>query len=173
MITSLAVRFFQLVFGAVVLGLSITAIEWQYFGSAPATTTYCAFAGAFGMLTALIGTAAIFVEAVPDLIMAIVDALASVLFLAGGIAFAIGLRGVSCGDVNETYKSYLLNGGCKGKGDNLQCGIDIHPYALPGRCKMVEADSAFLFLGFLVSVAAAVLCYLASKRGGGARRSAV
>lgn len=59
MIASLIVRLFQIVFGAVVLGLSITAIEWQWVGSAPATTTYSAFAGAFGMLTALIGTAII------------------------------------------------------------------------------------------------------------------
>lgn len=82
MITSLAVRFFQIVFGAIVLGLSITAIKWQGHGSAPATTSYSAFTGAFGMLAALIGVAAIFIEALPQ---RIVDALASVLFLAGGI----------------------------------------------------------------------------------------
>ncbi|KAK5125055.1 hypothetical protein LTR85_001246 [Meristemomyces frigidus] len=172
-ITSLVVRFFQFVFGAIVLGLSITAIKWQWQGSAPATSSYSAFTGAFGMLTALIGTAAIFIDAVPDLIMAIVDALASVLFLAGGIAFAVGLRGVSCGNTHDTSNNYLLNGGCKGKGDNQECGFASYN-VLPGRCRMAEADSAFLFLGFLISIGAAVLCFLASRRGGGvSKHSAV
>ena len=83
-ITELVVRMFQLVFGLVALGLSVKAIAWQRYGSAPTTTSYSAFAGAFGILTALVGIATIFMEAVPDLIMAIVDALASILFLAGG-----------------------------------------------------------------------------------------
>ena len=83
-ITALVVRILQIIFGAIVLGLSIKAIKWQRYGSAPATTSYSAFAGAFGILTALVGIATIFMEAVPDLIMAIVDALASILFLAGG-----------------------------------------------------------------------------------------
>jgi len=78
-------RVFQIVFGAVVLGLSITAIKWQQHGSAPATSSYCAFVGALGMLAALIGAAVTFVDRIPDLIMAIVDGLAAILFVAGGI----------------------------------------------------------------------------------------
>jgi len=85
MLTNLLARAGQLIFGAVVLGLSITAVKWQMYGAAPAVSGYNAFVGAFGMLAALIGTAVIWIDAVPDLIMAIVDGLASVLFLAGGI----------------------------------------------------------------------------------------
>lgn len=85
MIVTSVVRALQLLFGVVVLGLSITAIKWQFVGNAPATTVFGAVCGAFGVLAALIGAAAIFIDAIPDIIMAGVDALASVLFLAGGI----------------------------------------------------------------------------------------
>lgn len=34
-----------------------------------------------------------------------------------------------------------------------------------GRCRTVEADAAFLFLGFVACVAAAALCFMAQKRG--------
>ncbi|TKA79026.1 hypothetical protein B0A55_03159 [Friedmanniomyces simplex] len=176
MLANLITRAFQLLFGAVVLGLSISAIKWQHFGSAPATSSYSAFAGAFGILAALIGIAASFIDAIPDLIMAVVDALASVLLLAGGIAFAVGLKGVTCTDDVTTAYNSLLNGGCYGSGDKKLCGFPVQNYkgVLAGRCRTAEADAAFLFLGFLASVAAAVLCFLASRRGGrGVKHSAV
>ncbi|TKA42390.1 hypothetical protein B0A54_06840 [Friedmanniomyces endolithicus] len=132
MIGNLIARAFQILCGAVVLGLSISAIKWQYFGSAPATTSYSAFAGAFGVLAALIGIATSFVEAIPEIIMVGVDGLAAVLLLAGGLVHAFQYSWTA------------------------------------------EADSAFLFLGFLASLAAAVLCFLASRRGGrGVKSSAV
>jgi len=85
MLSNLIARACQVIFGAIALGFSIGAIKWQYYGTAPATSGYSAFAGAFGILTALIGIAAAFMSMIPDLIMAIVDSLASVIFLAGGI----------------------------------------------------------------------------------------
>ena len=88
MIGNLIARAFQLLCGAVVLGLSISAIKWQYFGAAPASTSYSAFAGAFGVLAALIGIATSFVEAIPEIIMVGVDGLAAVLLLAGGLVRA-------------------------------------------------------------------------------------
>jgi len=94
-------------------------------------------------------------------------------------AFAVGLKGVSCGNGAQEVRNYLLNGGCKGKGDNRICGIPATSdkaavNMLNSRCRMVEADAAFLFLGFIASIAAAVLCFLASRRSGGrVRHSAV
>ena len=85
MLTTLITRACQLLFTAIVLGLSISALRWQLYGSVPATTSYNAFAGAFGLLGALIGLAAIWVSAIPELIMSAVDAVASILLLAGGI----------------------------------------------------------------------------------------
>jgi len=88
-------------------------------------------------------------------------------------AFAVGLKGVSCGNPSDTSRNFLINGGCKGHGSNEACGFSGYN-VLPGRCRMVEADSAFLFLGFLASIAAAILCFIASKRsGGGMKHSAV
>ncbi|KAK0284190.1 hypothetical protein LTR35_005905 [Friedmanniomyces endolithicus] len=176
MIGNLIARAFQLLCGAVVLGLSISAIKWQYFGAAPATTSYSAFAGAFGVLAALIGIAASFVEAIPEVIMVGVDGLAAMLLLAGGLAFAIGLKGVTCNNDESTAESSLLNGGSITSGTDTLYGFPTTNYhaVLSGRCRTAEADSAFLFLGFLASLAAAVLCFLASKRGGrGVKSSAV
>lgn len=90
MIVTLATRVCQTIFAAIVLGISIHAIQWQKHGSAPSTTAFCAFAGAFGLLTSLIGLAAVFISAIPGLIMAVVDALASIMLLAGGIVSSNG-----------------------------------------------------------------------------------
>lgn len=85
MLATLVTRICQLLFTAIVLGISIHAVHWQLVGKAPATTAYNAFAGALGLVTALVGLAAIWISAIPELIMAAVDALTSVLLLAGGI----------------------------------------------------------------------------------------
>lgn len=85
MLATLIVRVLQILFAVIVLGLSIHAAKWQDTGSVPATTAYSAFAGGFAILVALIGLAAIWISAIPSLIMSGVDALASILLLAGGI----------------------------------------------------------------------------------------
>nr|POE49151.1 hypothetical protein CFP56_32301 [Quercus suber] len=183
MIATLITRIFQIIFGIIVLALSIDAIKWQVYGSAPATTGYGAFTGAFCILIGLIGCVAIFVEALPGLIVAAADGLAAILLLAGGIAFAVQIRGVNCGKSDEDVLSmglnFLMNGGCRGKGDDETCGFaaDADSTAdalstLLSHCHTVEADTAFLFLGFVACIGAAVLCLMAGRRGG-ARHSAV
>ena len=83
---SFAGRGLQLVFAAVVLGLSIHLIRGQGIdGTTPATTSYNAFVGGFGMLAALVGIVAAFVDSLNGLIMMGLDALTAVFFLAGGI----------------------------------------------------------------------------------------
>lgn len=65
-----------------------------------------------------------------------------------------------------------MNGGChKVKGQTL-CAYE-NDNTIEGRCRMVEADTAFLFLGCIASIGAAVLCFIASRRGGSVRHSAV
>lgn len=78
-------RFFQLASAVIVLALSITAVRWQYFGSAPAASGYAAFAGAWATLTALVGIIAIFVASLGGIFMAAADGLASIILLAGAI----------------------------------------------------------------------------------------
>lgn len=85
MLATLVVRILQIIFAVIVLGLSVHAAQWQDTGSIPATTSFNAFAGAFGVLVAVVGIAAIWVSAIPKLIMSGIDGLASVLLLAGGI----------------------------------------------------------------------------------------
>lgn len=72
-------------FAVIVLGLSIHASQWQNIGSVPATTSYSAFAGGFAVFVSLVGIVAIWMSAIPSLIMSVIDALASVLLLAGGV----------------------------------------------------------------------------------------
>jgi len=85
MFISLIIRPLQLISAAIVLALSIGAAKWQIFETVPATTTYAAFAGGFTLLISLIGIASIWISAIPALIMSMVDILASVLLLAGGV----------------------------------------------------------------------------------------
>ena len=85
MITTLIVRVCEILFTAVALGLSIKAVRWQVSGHTPATSSYSAFAGAFGLFVAFIGVVAMWIEKIPGLIMSIIDALASVILLAAGI----------------------------------------------------------------------------------------
>jgi hypothetical protein len=82
---SIITRALQLIFAIVVLALSIRASKWQVYGSVPATTAFAASTGGFAVLVSLVGIASIWISAIPALIMSMVDGLASVLLLAGGI----------------------------------------------------------------------------------------
>lgn len=94
-------------------------------------------------------------------------------------AFAVGLKGLSCTNIETrgTLLNKFVTGGCKRHKDDYKCGYlpfdDGGKDQLEGRCKLVEADAAFLFLGFVASVVGAVLCLIASRRGGVGKRSAV
>lgn len=88
MLASLITRALQLLCAIAVLALSIRAAKWQRYESAPATTAYAAFAVGFAVLISLVGIASIWISEIPALIMSMVDALASVLLLAGGIVIS-------------------------------------------------------------------------------------
>jgi len=76
--------------------------------------------------------------------------------------------GVDCGttvyDQHNMISSELLNGGCVNTKSGPRCAWNSLE-EISGRCKVVEADSAFLLLGFAACVGAAVLCFLAQRRG--------
>ncbi|KAI9685175.1 MAG: hypothetical protein M1822_004762 [Bathelium mastoideum] len=165
-IANLGARFFQILFAIIVLGISSTMAKWQTFGSAPATTVYGAFTGGFALLIGLVGAVSIFLEVIPAIIVAGADALAAVLTLAAGIAYAVTMRGVHCSDVGTTYNNVLLDGGSiKAKGGPL-FGYD-SPVETIGRCRKAEADYAFMFLTFAVSAILVGLGLLTSGRRGG------
>jgi hypothetical protein len=60
-------------------------IRAQVFGSAPTTIRYSTFTGGFGVLVGLVGIASLFASFIPDLVPLVLDGLAGLLFLAGGI----------------------------------------------------------------------------------------
>lgn len=85
MLATIITRIFQLIFAIIVLALSVRAANWQQIGSVPTTTAYCAFAGAFAVLISVVGFAAIWLTAIPKVIMSGLDGLTALLLLAGGI----------------------------------------------------------------------------------------
>lgn len=199
-IVAAILRFVQIVFAAIVLGLSVTLAKGQapsdfkkQFPNAgydlpgvPATTAYSSFVGGFGMLVALIGFASLFVELLQGIIMLVLDGLASIIFLAGGLAVAIGLRGVSCSTSDSgqlsMYQNSLVNTGCHGEVPHLQCWVNYQYFNndsgavdhLKGRCQMDEADSAFMFLGFIICLGLlAHTFWFGGRTGMGKRATAV
>lgn len=75
----------KLIASAVVLGLSVTLENHQKYGSPPAETSFASFTGGFGIVVAAIGVASMFIDAIPTLVPLVVEGLAALFFLAGGI----------------------------------------------------------------------------------------
>ena len=146
----------QLIFCAAVLGLSISLAKGQETGSAPATTGYSGFSGAFGIIAASIGIVALFVESVNGIITWAADGLASLILLAGGIAMTIGLKGVDCGKPRSYYLNPLINCGTYDYGKDVGKGGSCLPRETnekkvkdyyESRCRMARSDDVILFIG--------------------------
>lgn len=75
----------QLIFSVVVLGLSITLAKGQGIGSVPAETGYAAFTGALGIVAGLLGIVAFFLDSLDGVVTWLVDGVAGIALLAGGI----------------------------------------------------------------------------------------
>ncbi|ETS85651.1 hypothetical protein PFICI_03676 [Pestalotiopsis fici W106-1] len=182
-IVTIGVRVFALLFGAVVLGLSVTLAKQQHEGKPPSETSFGSFTGAFGIIASGIGLFALWFDKISPLVTMIIDALASIFYLAGGISLVLALKSVkSCTGkdaVSEVtrFTNKILNGGCTTKNGQLWCyvGSDadndgIHP-DLIGRCQRAQADYVFEFLGFIVGLALITLGFLAWRRGGSRTRA--
>ncbi|RHZ58355.1 hypothetical protein CDV55_104603 [Aspergillus turcosus] len=155
------VRAFQFLFAIVVLGLSVTLAKGQRYGSVPAATGYAAFTGGAGILAALIGCAALFVDALRGIISWAIDGLASLALLAGGIAFAVLLRGTSCSNIETTWDNVLLSGGCTTIDHQKTCMSS--PSKLKSRCTSAKADAAFMFIDFVVCIAVLACSFFLSR----------
>ncbi|OXV08891.1 hypothetical protein Egran_03346 [Elaphomyces granulatus] len=143
-------RVFQFLFAIIVLGLSVSLAKGQVIGSVPATTGYGSFTGGLGILAAIVGFAALLTDFLEGIISWAIDGLACVAFLAGGIAFAVGLRGTDCSDINTTWNNAILSGGCDANGcDYFGGDIDHIEQTVKSRCTSAKADAAFMFLGFI------------------------
>ncbi|KAK8031782.1 hypothetical protein PG990_001516 [Apiospora arundinis] len=178
-IIAMAVRGVLLLSAAVVLGLSVTNAKHQVIGNPPAETSFGSFAGAFGVLVSLVGLAALFIDKIPGFFVMAADALASIFFLAGGIALTLALKSVgSCTDNADIYQFYrfrnkLLNGGCQdiGNGKSVCGGGEITNNDLVARCQRAQADYVFEYIGFIFGIAIIALGWVLHKRGGNGTRS--
>lgn len=85
MIITGALRALQIVFCAVILGLSVSLIKGTWIGSVASQTGYAAFCGGLGLIIAAVGILAIFVDFLQGFISAGLDAFATLFLAAGGI----------------------------------------------------------------------------------------
>ncbi|KAJ5301496.1 hypothetical protein N7508_006359 [Penicillium antarcticum] len=162
-LVALICRFFQLIFTIVVLGLSITLAKGQQIGSVPAETSYGAFSGGIGILAALIGVAALFIESLDGIITWILDGVSALALLAAGVIFAVRLHGTNCSDFSTLFGQKLLSGGCvKANDKTTYCYWDEDHFK--SRCTSATADTAFMFLGFLMCVDVLVVSYIFRNR---------
>ncbi|KAK9781769.1 putative MARVEL domain-containing protein [Seiridium cardinale] len=181
-IASIAARVFTLLVSIVVLGLSVSLAKQQYVGSPPSETSFGGFAGAFGIIVSVIGLVSIWVDKISPLIVMGADALASIFFLAGGIAMTIAMKSVSsCTDksakvASERFNNKIINGGCVVDDGVTYCYGGDQEDAFPltiGRCQRAQADYVMEFIAFIFGLGLIVLGWLAHKRGGTSTRSYV
>jgi hypothetical protein len=170
--------------GAVVVGLSVTLLKGQVFGATPTTTRYSVFTGAFGMIVAFLGLICLFISAIPAIVPMALDTLAGLLLVAGGIAWAVGLKGIKCDENHGTamYLNGLLNEGCQPaqkKGDSPYCGVAVgvtdpeskEPFnRLNTRCKYAMSDEIIQFILFAVCIILLCLGFLIMRKGRGGGR---
>ncbi|PWY75241.1 hypothetical protein BO94DRAFT_524095 [Aspergillus sclerotioniger CBS 115572] len=157
-------RGFQFIFSIIVLGISISLAKGQRIGSVPASTGYAAFTGGLGTLASLIGIAGVFIESLQTLITWAVDGLAGVAFVAGGITYAILLRGTSCSNILTIWDNTIISGGCRKVDKEKVCWST--PGEAKSRCTSAQADAAFMFLGFVVCVGVCGMGVLRRRKGG-------
>jgi len=173
----LVTRILLLIFGAIVLGVAASvSVDFndaksgcdylgQYkkqcedglnelFKSPKPSIEYAAFTGAWGILAALVTLVAVFVETLPWIISLGFDSLAAIFYLAGGINNAV-----------QRSKDDLFD---KIYYDNVPGGNSLYTRWTT----RWDTTTAFMFLGFLASVAAIVLVFM-GRRSGGVRHSAV
>jgi len=168
----------QILFAIVVVGLAGTLISKQVYNSAPTTTKYSSFTGGFGIIVGAVGLAGLFIDKIPEIATMALDGLASIFFLAGGIAWAVGLKGFSCDsnsrdDVTKMLDNDLLNRGKIETGIGVTWGVfrDVDTSGeafklLEENCKKAFADEIFQFLAFALGLGLIGLGYVRMRKGG-------
>jgi len=116
----------------------------------------------------LIGVAAFFVNALDGLVMWALDGLASLCFLAGGIALAVGVKGTNCSNPETFANSKIILSGWLGlhydyNGKNAKKDLT---NLWESRCRRADVDATFTFLALLISVALIAVGFMHHKKGG-------
>jgi hypothetical protein len=85
-ILNFAIRGFQILFAAVVLGLSVGMIRGQWEGlNSPISLRYTAFVGGVSFLGGVIGIATEWISVLQGMVGLIIDGLITLLNIAGGV----------------------------------------------------------------------------------------
>ncbi|PMD43660.1 hypothetical protein L207DRAFT_564297 [Hyaloscypha variabilis F] len=167
MIVTLIARVAQLLFAAVILALSVVMINGYGPGHAPSLLDYGAFCGAAGLIFAVAGIGAIFIEALQGIIILALDGIACFFLLAGAAAFAAEVKTGDCTDV------YYLAGSIwkviqVSQYKNYNDDVNAATNDIISRCRMAQADTAFLWILFIFYLLTVGLTFMSrsSKRGG-------
>lgn len=149
-------------------------------GFVPVTQIPVADFRGLSVLTGIFGLAALFLDSISTLLPTAGDALAGTFLIAGGISWAVAMKGAACveQDVRRLYLNPLLNQGCS-PGQEVEgmpiCGVLEGAGASPEAwwsgtvrpiCQRAYANETFLFLGFAVSLVLIGLDFLMGKRKG-------
>jgi len=167
MIVTLAVRVLQLLFAAIVMALSVVLVDQYGPGHAPSIYAYGTFCGGAALIIGAVGIAACFVEKLQGIIMLGLDAFASFFLLAGGIAMAVTFKVGGCTDLDYIDKHATFGANPDQakfyNGDTFSNGKYIDD--VEARCRMSQADTAFVWFTFAAAAGALALSFMVRSRG--------
>lgn len=167
----------QALFGIVVLGLSVTLIRGHHWGDLPASLGYGAFVGGLSFVAALIGLAATWFDFLGGIVGLVIDGIVALVNLAGGVLFAIKLKGVECkewsdmGNAWELVSNEWFNGGFQELGGHRYSWVQVNKSeqdfadTILGHCRESQADTAFMFMTAVVVIVCALLVWLRMRKG--------
>ncbi|ROT35949.1 hypothetical protein SODALDRAFT_320422 [Sodiomyces alkalinus F11] len=144
----------QIIFAIVVLGLCTDLMNTQRRGEPPITTKYGVFAGVFGLVAAVLGLVALFVDAIPASMVVFLDAASALIFLAGGIAYTVGLKGIRCEFEDNKMAEKLY--------EHSLVGLDVSTDVL-SNCRKATASQAMQFVTSAVALITVSLGFLAQR----------
>ncbi|GAW15930.1 hypothetical protein ANO14919_053520 [Xylariales sp. No.14919] len=161
---------------SVVLGVSVSLAKQQGDGPVPPQTGLGAFVGTAGLIVAVLGMAALWINRLNRKSLVYLDALMSAFYLAAAISLTLAMKGVSSCTATDQASRYsrftnmILNGGCVHPGKDTIC-----PYVTSAsgedlttaRCQMAEADYTFEYGGFVFSLIMVVVGFILHRRGRG------
>lgn len=174
MIVTLAVRVLQILFSVVTLALAAVLVAQYGPGHAPSLFSYGAFCGAASIIIAFIGVAACFFDKLQGIVMLVLDGFASFFLVAGGIAYAVTLKVGNCADHSDfgylshhlkTFQPSTKKFDDQYNGHNLNHIAQLTLNDTIARCRMAQADTAFLWFSFACAAGCVVLSFFVQKRG--------
>jgi len=149
-----------------VLALSTVLVNGYGPGHAPSLLEYGVFCGAGAFLFAAVGLAAIFFEPLQGIIVLGVDGVASFFLLAGAAAFAAEVKTGDC--TSQEYLSGSLWKVIRTSPDKSYNDDQAVLADATARCRMVQADTAFIWILFICFLGTVALAFFSksSRRGG-------